>query len=69
VISRRDGSLVSSFPARASVEADPVIIDGRVYFVDTGGNTWCYDLDGTLVAIGEGSRRERGAPSAGIAAR
>jgi threonine dehydrogenase-like Zn-dependent dehydrogenase len=27
------------------------------------------DLDGTLVAIGEGSRRERGAPSAGIAAR
>lgn len=48
-LSRRDGSVLQSYPASASVQAEPLIADDRVYFTDTGGSTWCYATDGTLV--------------------
>lgn len=49
VLSRRDGSLIRSLPADGAVESEPVVQDDFVYFADTGGTTWCYRLDGTLV--------------------
>jgi outer membrane protein assembly factor BamB len=49
VLDRRNGALVSAYPANASVEAEPLVADGRVYFSDTSGTTWCYELDGTVV--------------------
>ena len=47
-LSRTDGRVVRTYPAGASVEARPTIIDDRVYFSDTGGNTFCYTLEGDL---------------------
>ncbi|MEQ1572022.1 MAG: PQQ-binding-like beta-propeller repeat protein, partial [Myxococcota bacterium] len=48
-LSRRDGTLVRTFPADASVESPAAVRGSKVVFSDSGGNTWCYDLDGTLV--------------------
>jgi len=45
-LSRRDGAVVQAYPARNSVEAQPAVADGRVYFSDTGGNTYCYTVEG-----------------------
>ena len=47
-LSRRDGALVQTYPAGGSVESEAVVADGAVYFTDTSGRTWCYELDGTL---------------------
>lgn len=54
-LSRRDGSIVVTFPARTSVEAPAVVAGDRVYFADTGGNTFCYTLDGALQWMHDGS--------------
>ncbi len=48
-LSRRDGSLLQTYPAGQSVEAAPTVHDGHVYFADTGGRTWCYTLAGEEV--------------------
>ncbi|MBX2801137.1 MAG: PQQ-binding-like beta-propeller repeat protein [Myxococcales bacterium] len=47
-LSRQDGSVRRVYEASASVEAQPTIVGDRVYFSDTGGNTFCYDLAGEL---------------------
>jgi outer membrane protein assembly factor BamB len=44
-LSRRDGSLVRTFPAENSVESGAVAVGDRVWFGDTGGNTYAYDLE------------------------
>ncbi len=49
VFDRATGALERSFPAHASVQAEALVADDRVYFADTSGTTWCYTLDGTLV--------------------
>jgi outer membrane protein assembly factor BamB len=47
-LDRRNGSVLTEFPASSSVESEAVVHDGAVFFTDSGGGTWCYDLDGTL---------------------
>ncbi len=49
MLSRTNGVLVRSFPADGSVESEPTLVGERVVFGDTGGTTWCYELDGTLI--------------------
>ncbi len=49
LLARRDGALRTAYPASGSVESEPMVHDGRVYFADVAGDTWCYELDGTLV--------------------
>jgi outer membrane protein assembly factor BamB len=49
LLSRRDGSVLNSYPAGQSVEAQPVVANGHVYFADTGGRTWCYTIEGDEV--------------------
>ena len=49
LLARRDGALIRKFPAAGSVESEAVYWNDRVYFADVGGDTWCYELDGTLV--------------------
>lgn len=44
-----NGAVLSSFPANASVESEPLVVDDRVFFADTSGTTWCYTLDGEEV--------------------
>ncbi|MFT4625365.1 MAG: outer membrane protein assembly factor BamB [Myxococcota bacterium] len=46
LLSRRDGSVIRQYPAAQSVEAAPAVANGKVYFADTGGSTWCYTLEG-----------------------
>jgi outer membrane protein assembly factor BamB len=48
-LSRRDGSLLKTYPASSSVESPPAVYKDRVYFADTGGYVWCYDLSGDLL--------------------
>ncbi len=48
-LDRRNGSLIREFKAAASVESEAVVVGDKVIFADTGGHTWCYKLDGTLV--------------------
>jgi outer membrane protein assembly factor BamB len=48
-LSRRDGTLLETFPADGAVESEAVVTGDRVYFSDSGGNTWCYTLAGDLV--------------------
>lgn len=48
-LSRRDGRVLKTFPADASVEASALVAGDRVYFSDTGGNTFCYGLDGQKI--------------------
>lgn len=45
-LDRRSGRIVQRFPAAASVESEPVVLEDRLYFTDTGGRTWCYALSG-----------------------
>jgi outer membrane protein assembly factor BamB len=54
-LSRRDGTLLETYPAAGAVESEAVVHDGRVYFSDSGGNTWCYALDGALVWSHDGT--------------
>lgn len=55
LLSRRDGSVVRSFPAAASVDSEALVIGDYVFFSDTGGYTWCYKLDGTEVWSHQGN--------------
>jgi len=48
-LARRDGRLLQSYAADASVETEPLLVDDRVVFSDTAGSTWCYKLDGSFV--------------------
>ncbi len=48
-LSRRDGTLLQTYPADGAVESEAVVRGDRVWFSDSGGNTWCYALDGALV--------------------
>jgi outer membrane protein assembly factor BamB len=48
-MSRRDGRVLEIYEADASVEASPHVAGDQVFFSDTGGNTYCYRLDGELV--------------------
>lgn len=45
-LDRFDGATVGQYPANASVEAEALVDADRVFFADTSGTTWCYDLDG-----------------------
>lgn len=56
-LTRDGGDLVTAYPAAASVESEAVVQGGRVYFADTSGTAWCYELDGDLVWS-----RDTGAP-------
>ncbi|HMV67719.1 MAG TPA: PQQ-binding-like beta-propeller repeat protein, partial [Myxococcota bacterium] len=49
MLDRRNGVLIRSFPAHASVESAPAVVEDRVLFADTGGTVWCYQLDGELL--------------------
>ena len=46
VLDRRTGREVRSLPTKGPVHSTPVIEDGRLYFSDGGGFTWCYPVDG-----------------------
>lgn len=46
-LSRGDGELLHVYAAGAPVQAEAVVQDGRAYFADTGGYTWCYEVGGT----------------------
>jgi outer membrane protein assembly factor BamB len=48
-LSRTDGTVVRTFPAETSVESAATVTGERVYFSDTGGNTYGYDLEGNQV--------------------
>ena len=63
ILSRRDGGLVRSLPAAASVEAPATVLDDRVIFSDTGGNTFAYTLDGALLWRHDGSAPILAAPA------
>ncbi len=45
VLGQQDGRPLGSFPAHAPVASAPVVDDGRVWFSDTAGYTYCYLLD------------------------
>jgi len=49
VLSRSTGAVIRLLSAGAAVEVEPVIDDGRVFFSDSGGVTWCYSVYGTLL--------------------
>lgn len=49
LLARRDGAVVQHYAGAGSVESEPLFFEDRVYFADVGGDTWCYELDGTLV--------------------
>lgn len=53
--SRTDGTLLGRFPASAAVQAEPLVVDDRVYFGDIDGVTWAYTLDGTLLWTYDGT--------------
>lgn len=44
--SRYDGALLDTYEALASVESEALVADGRVYFTDTAGRTYCYTFEG-----------------------
>ena len=48
-LSRGDGTIAEVYPATSSVEAQATVTADRLYFSDTGGNTYCYDHSGRLV--------------------
>jgi outer membrane protein assembly factor BamB len=62
-ISRRDGHVVVTYPAATTVEAEATVTDDRVYFADIAGNTYCFELDGTLVWSHDGSAPVLAAPT------
>ncbi len=43
-LSRSDGSLRRQYPAHASVESSPVVEGSRLWFGDSAGTTWCYEV-------------------------
>jgi len=45
VLGRGDGRMIGQFPARAPVASTPLVRDGKVWFSDTAGYTYCYLLD------------------------
>ncbi len=48
-LSRRDGSVKREYPALGPVQANVTVVEDRLYFGDTGGRLWCYQLDGTAL--------------------
>jgi outer membrane protein assembly factor BamB len=54
-LSRRDGTLLTTYPADGAVESEAAVVGDRVYFSDSGGNTFCYTLDGERVWSHDGS--------------
>jgi len=48
-LSRRDGTVVQTFAASASVQAEVVLGADGLFFSDSAGTTWHYALDGTLL--------------------
>lgn len=48
-LSRSDGTVIAVYPASASVQAEALVVDDRVYFSDTDGVTWAYSLAGDLL--------------------
>lgn len=48
-LSRREGRVLQFFPAGASVEATALVDGQRLFFSDTGGNSFCYTLEGELL--------------------
>lgn len=57
-VSRRNGNLLGSFPAMGSVQSEPVVDAGSVWFTDSAGFTWCYDR----ASGAERWRHQSGAP-------
>ncbi len=53
-LSRRNGSTKRVYPSRASVESHPTFDGDRLYFSDTAGITYAYDVDGTARWIHQG---------------
>jgi outer membrane protein assembly factor BamB len=49
MLSRRDGGLVREFAAKGTVQSEATVVDERVFFTDSAGSTWCYQLTGELV--------------------
>ena len=47
-LARSDGGLKGHFDAEASVQASPLVLEDGVIFSDIGGDTYAYDLEGTL---------------------
>jgi len=45
VIDRTNGTVLRRYPASAPVHGAPVVSGEQIYFADSGGATWCYDLD------------------------
>lgn len=43
---RSTGEVIVKYPARAPLLAEPVAADGRVWFVDGAGYTFCYAVEG-----------------------
>jgi outer membrane protein assembly factor BamB len=48
-VSRSNGTLITTYPAAASVESAAVVSGDNVYFADTAGVVWCYTISGDLV--------------------
>ena len=48
-LSRHNGTLLGEYPADSSVESEPLVFDGLVFFADTAGSVWCYLLEGDEV--------------------
>ncbi len=46
-MARSDGALKGVYKANASVESEPLVHEGHVYFADTSGTTFCYRLGAT----------------------
>jgi outer membrane protein assembly factor BamB len=44
VLDRRDGRLIRRLKAHAIVQSPAVVAEGRVYFSDSAGTTWCYPV-------------------------
>jgi outer membrane protein assembly factor BamB len=49
LLTRTTGALLQTLPATAAVESEATLSGNHVYFSDTGGDTWCYTLDGEFV--------------------
>lgn len=48
-LDRRSGVVAETYPAAGNVQAAARVVGDRVYFGDTGGRVWCYQIDGELV--------------------
>jgi outer membrane protein assembly factor BamB len=54
-LDRDTGSVTRVFPSESSVESAAAVVGDDVVFSDTGGTTYCYHPDGTLVWKHDGS--------------